>query len=131
MGVSRLNEISADAHMDLHKKMRTKADDLPDVKVLGLTWSTLSDFLAVEIPEFGYPTTKSSLLSAVSKCFDPLGLLTPWLVRGKSMFRKTWKMMPSGGWGGESSRGSSAGGERLVDRCGRTVCVVPSLVPPV
>ena len=76
VGVSRLGEMFADAHMELHK-VRTMGGDLPDAKVLWLTWSTLSDLLAVEIPEFECPTNKSSLLSAISKCFDPLGLLTP------------------------------------------------------
>ena len=96
-GVARMTEIFADARMELHK-VRTTGDGSPDSKVLGLTWSTLSDYLAVDVPEFECPNTKSSLLSAVSKAFDPLGLLTPWLVKGKSLFQRTWKMMSSGQW---------------------------------
>ena len=96
-GVTSLKHMFAGAHMDLHKE-RVTGDDVPDASVLGVTWSTRTDQLAVNVPEFDCPTTKSSLLSAVSKSFDPLGVVTPWLVKGKCLFQKTWKAMRSGRW---------------------------------
>ena len=42
-------------------------------------------------PDIKRPTTKSELLSAVARPFDPLGVLTPWLIGGKITFQSTWK----------------------------------------
>lgn len=36
------------------------------------------------------PRTRAELLSTVARPFDPLGLLTPWLVRGKLLFQRSW-----------------------------------------
>ena len=97
LGMSRTREIFADANMKLHK-VRMTGDHSPAASVLGLAWDTQNDQLAVVIPEFPCPSTKSELLSAVAKTFDPLGLLTPWLIGGKILFQRTWKDMPDANW---------------------------------
>ena len=75
-GMKRAKEIFQEASMKLHK-MRTTGDSSPEGKVLGMMWDTITDHLAVEIPNIKCPSTKSELLSAISKPFDPLGLLVP------------------------------------------------------
>lgn len=95
--MARTKDIFAEAKMNLHKTRMT-GDEVPEASVLGLTWSTETDQLAVTVPEFPCPTTKSELLSVVSKTFDPLGMLVPWLIGGKILFQRTWKEMPDGDW---------------------------------
>ena len=96
-GMKRTKEIFAEANMILHK-IRITGDPSSDSSVLGMKWDTESDQLAVVIPKFSCPSTKSELLSAVAKPFDPLGLLTPWLIGGKTLFQSTWKVMPKAKW---------------------------------
>ena len=96
-GMARTKEIFAGAKMNLHK-IRMTDDTIPETSVLGLIWDTKTDELAVTVPEFPCPTTKSELLSVVAKTFDPLGMLSPWLIGGKALFQRTWKDMPNAGW---------------------------------
>ena len=98
-GMRRTKQIFQVANMELHKT-RVTGDPLPEAKVLGMTWDTESDRLSVQIPDAPCPLTKSGLLSAVSKPFDPLGLLVPWLIGGKVLFQDTWKSVPSLDWDG-------------------------------
>ena len=95
--VKKTQLIFQEASMSLHKTRVTGvlSDDEP---VLGLQWSTVRDELAVVVPELTCPETKSQLLSAISRPFDPLGVLVPWLIRGKVLFQKTWTAMPLGVW---------------------------------
>ena len=96
-GMEKTRQMFEEASMSLHKT-RVTGDEADDTSVLGLMWSTMLDELAVIVPELSCPTTKRALLSTVSKVFDPLGVLTPWLVKGKCLFQKTWKLMPAGQW---------------------------------
>ena len=63
-----------------------------------MLWRTEDDQLAVVVPTTPCPTTKRELLSSVSKTFDPLGVLTPWLIGGKVLFQQTWKETPTAQW---------------------------------
>ena len=84
-----VQEMFHDANMEIHKVRMT---GLPseDAKILGMRWSTGSDILAVTIPAAAPPVTKSQLLSVISRPFDPLGILSPWVIRGKILFQQTW-----------------------------------------
>ena len=96
-GMARTKDIFAGGKMDLHKTRMT-GDLIPEASVLGLVWDTVTDKLAVTVPQSSCPTTKSGLLSMVAKTFDPLGMLVPWLIGGKVLFQRTWKDMPNAGW---------------------------------
>ena len=96
-GMARTKDIFTEAKMNLHK-IRVTDDVTPETSVLGLSWDTVRDQLAVTVPEFPCPTTKSELLSVLAKTFDPLGMLVPWLIGGKVLFQRTWKDMPNAGW---------------------------------
>ena len=88
--MKRVGDVFFKAGMELHKTRITGEVSSEDSKVLGLLWSTESDHLAVSVPEMPCPRTRCELLSAVAKPYDPLGLLTPWLIRGKVLFQRTW-----------------------------------------
>ena len=64
------------------------------LKALGMSWNT-EDYvvffdLSNRILNSDNPETKRSLLSLTSKVFDPLGLLTPFVVRAKILFQELW-----------------------------------------
>ena len=84
-------QIFRDAGMNLHK-IRKTGDDLPPSKLLGLIWDTKNDQLSIPLRSTTTPMTRKALLSYVSSLWDPLGLLTPWSIRGKIYFQKTWPL---------------------------------------
>ena len=43
-------------------------------------------------------TQNKELLSVITKPFDPLGILSPWLIKGKVLFQKTWLSSESTTW---------------------------------
>ena len=68
-------------------------DDKSEVKILGLNWDTMSDelrFEFVSVMEYlkTLPPTKRSVLKLSAKLFDPLGLLSPFVVNIKIWFQK-------------------------------------------
>ena len=96
-GMERTTEIFSEAAMELHK-VHVTGDQTSNTKVLGMLWNTQTDQMSVEVPDIPCPSSKSELLAAVAKPFDPLGLLTPWLIGGKVLFQLTWSAMPGAGW---------------------------------
>jgi hypothetical protein len=76
--------------LTLHK-IRVSGDNLPSAMLLGLMWDTVDDSLAVRLPPASTPRTKKALLSWISSIWDPLGILTPWSIKGKFLFQKTWE----------------------------------------
>ncbi|XP_069171604.1 uncharacterized protein [Procambarus clarkii] len=62
------------------------------LKVLGMEWNTSTDKLNVKSVEINHsPLTMRKLLSHVSKPFDPLGLLSPILIKGKRLMQECWQ----------------------------------------
>ena len=63
------------------------------IKVLGVTWDVTTDKLYIK-PNFGPCVTlhtKRSLISALSKVFDPYGFWMPLMVSGKLLIQEVWK----------------------------------------
>lgn len=62
-------------------------------KVLGLIWNPSSDTLTFKFSDSKDPEiTKRSCLSMVSKLFDPLGLLTPVVIKSRIFLQGLWKL---------------------------------------
>ena len=61
--------------------------------VLGLDWDILNDTLSLKSCHFEQLeyVTKRQLLSLVSTCFDPLGMCSPILIKGKLLIQSAWK----------------------------------------
>ncbi|MPC83632.1 hypothetical protein E2C01_078346 [Portunus trituberculatus] len=90
-GMEEVRRLFAAAGMELHK-MRMIGIPSETSSILGMGWNSDTDQLTVLIPrEDTLPNTKRDLLSLISKPFDLLGMLTPWLIWGKSIFQDTWK----------------------------------------
>ncbi|XP_026322804.1 uncharacterized protein LOC113232343, partial [Hyposmocoma kahamanoa] len=62
-------------------------------KTLGLCWNSAEDKFTFQcnIPRQSSPITKRSLLSEISRLFDPLGWLAPLSTKLKLLFQKLWK----------------------------------------
>ena len=63
------------------------------VKVLGVTWHPDDDtfsFLGQRLP-VGMVPTKRLVLSLIARLFDPLGLLTPFVMVAKCLFQDLWE----------------------------------------
>ncbi|XP_058826504.1 uncharacterized protein LOC131686254 [Topomyia yanbarensis] len=69
-----------------------KFDTNETVKTLGITWEPESDNLHFnsEIRQHQNAPTKRSILSAISRLFDPLGLISPIIINGKMLMQRLW-----------------------------------------
>jgi hypothetical protein len=76
--------------LHLHK-LRRSGDDRPPAPLLGLIWDTRADRLGVT-PPAAPPNleTRRELQSAVSRIWDPLGVLTPWVVPAKILVQESF-----------------------------------------
>jgi hypothetical protein len=71
-----------------------KSEDCNFMKVLGLSWNKSVDcfyFEGIEVPP-ELIVTKRVVLSFIARLFDPLGFLTPFVVRLKCLFQELWKL---------------------------------------
>ena len=79
------------AKTDLGKNVfATQEDDL--VKILGVNWDTKNDMLVYDFSELiryakSLPVTKRSILSLSARIFDPLGLLSCYVIKLKMLFQ--------------------------------------------
>ncbi|XP_058817215.1 uncharacterized protein LOC131680520 [Topomyia yanbarensis] len=62
------------------------------VKTLGISWEPEPDILRFdsEIRQHKHAPTKRSILSAISQLFDPLGLISPIVIKGKMLMQRLW-----------------------------------------
>jgi hypothetical protein len=78
---------------DIWRPSCTERADL--AQHLGVNWDTQTDTLFIEhrdvIEEAQEgPLTKRRLLQALSRFYDPMGLMSPVLITGKLIFQETW-----------------------------------------
>ncbi|XP_064488428.1 uncharacterized protein LOC135400525 [Ornithodoros turicata] len=65
------------------------------LKVLGLTWNpTVDTFSSNDVLQFAQQRTdtKRSLLQTPARLYDPMGFLSPFLVKEKIWFQRTWQL---------------------------------------
>ena len=58
---------------------------LPVERALGVQWDADADMLVYDVKRMCHPTTQRGLLGDVCSVYDPLGLLTPFTIRGKRL----------------------------------------------
>ena len=66
-------------------------DELPGHKALGLIWFPQSDVLGLKFVEMAHPFTRRGLLSFIMSVFDPLGMISPYLLPLKLLLQRLTK----------------------------------------
>ena len=71
---------------------RLSLTDQETVNTLGLSWQPSTDTFHFSLGTWNPPThmTKRSLLSDINRIFDPIGLITPILIKGKIFLQQLW-----------------------------------------
>ena len=77
-------------------------DELPIERALGVSWDPNSDMLTFKVVNKNIPETKRGILSMVSSIFDPMGLISPIIVKVKLLIQEIWRR--SLGWDEELPR---------------------------
>ena len=77
---------------DLQLGITSEYEHTPIFKTLGMVWNAETDMFSFyqEIPEFS-PWTKRKCLSAAAKIYDPLGLITPFILRARLFIQTLWE----------------------------------------
>lgn len=72
------------------ESLQIKLDD--SIKTLGISWNPKTDMFEfkVDLPKNQRICTKRTLLSEISKLFDPLGWLAPTIIYGKLLLQELW-----------------------------------------
>ncbi|XP_043220532.1 uncharacterized protein LOC122380948 [Amphibalanus amphitrite] len=61
--------------------------DLPVQRTLGVQWNVETDTLSIEVRPRDKQVNRRGILSVVSSVFDPLGLVSPFVLKGKLLLR--------------------------------------------
>ena len=59
--------------------------DLPAEKALGIQWNISDDSFTFNIQVNRRPLTKRKMLSSISSIYDPLGLASPFVLKGRQL----------------------------------------------
>lgn len=74
--------VSASVNLDL--------DGTPVSRVLGLRWIVKDDLLGFVSRTPDKPRTKRGLLAELSTLYDPLGFISPFTIRARTLFQELW-----------------------------------------
>ncbi|XP_058456787.1 uncharacterized protein LOC131434155 [Malaya genurostris] len=89
---NKLQVLSGLSQDEIGTQTSIKFDTNEMVKPLGISWEPESDSLRFDsrIHQHKEVPTKRSILSAISQLFDPLGLISPIIVKGKILTQHLW-----------------------------------------
>ena len=63
-------------------------DSIPSERALGIQWSPERDVFTFKVQFKEKPSTRRGVLSTVSSMYDPLGLISPFLLEGKKLLQE-------------------------------------------
>lgn len=86
-----LQTISQDARAQTVKELNLKTDELPVERTLGMFWCVETDSLCYKIDIPTKPLTRRGILSVTSSIYDPLGLVSPFVLPAKALLQKLCK----------------------------------------
>ena len=91
-----LQSIPAEHHTKTVKDMDLEENPLPKERALGVSWSAEDDKLQISIGPKTPKFTKRGLLAHYSSVYDPLGMVTPFVLIARLLYRKECKL--NKGW---------------------------------
>ena len=77
------------------KELELGQDPLPAERALGVLWDKETDQLGFRLDVESLkerPTTRRGILSATAACYDPLGLATPYLIKGRMILQELTRL---------------------------------------
>ena len=86
-----LAAISPDERAGSVKSLDLNKDTLPIERTLGVEWCVESDSFQFRINLSSKPVTRRGILSTVSSIYDPLGLVSPFILTGKRILQDLCK----------------------------------------
>ncbi len=66
--------------------------DLPNEKALGMLWRIQTDTFSFDVQVPDNPGTKRGVLSTLSSLYDPLGLVSPFILRARQIFQQLCRL---------------------------------------
>ncbi|KAJ8051026.1 hypothetical protein HOLleu_04443 [Holothuria leucospilota] len=77
---------------DRISELRLEEGELPSIKTLGVLWKATEDIFTFQPnpPPADYLLTKRNILRKLATVFDPLGFLSPFIIRGKVLLQELW-----------------------------------------
>jgi hypothetical protein len=83
-----LEAIPPEARAKGVKELEFRVQDLPTERALGVKWNVESDKLGYSICLKEKPTTRRGILSIISSVYDPLGLISPFILPAKLILQE-------------------------------------------
>lgn len=80
-------------HADCVTEVDLDRGELPVVKTLGVLWTSNEDEFKyqVHLPSRDHCSTKRAFLKGIATLFDPLGFLSPYVIRAKIILQEMWE----------------------------------------
>ena len=77
---------------DRASEIDLQKNQLPTTKTLGVLWSTKDDtfFFVYSSPSSQFKFTKRNVLKKTATVFDPLGFISPFIIRAKLLIQQAW-----------------------------------------
>ena len=66
---------------------RKDCSDSPIQRVLGVQWSIENDVFLFDLPSKVFARTRRGMLSALNSFYDPLGIISPFILKGRVIFQ--------------------------------------------
>ena len=83
-----LENIPVSERVSTVKEVNLSISDLPVETALGIQWSLEEDTLTFSQSHLQHPATRRGILSAVASLFDPLGFMSPYVLKGKRILQE-------------------------------------------
>nr|CAI5858985.1 unnamed protein product [Callosobruchus analis] len=86
------NSVRLLGNIPMEKRLSNTVVFKTEMKILGLQWDPQMDILSFKSKVPDEVCTKRSILSAVAQCYDPIGLLAPFILYLKLLVKKLWQL---------------------------------------
>ncbi|XP_050512839.1 uncharacterized protein LOC126888536 [Diabrotica virgifera virgifera] len=80
------------SEIPLEKRLQNSVTFKSETKVLGMQWDPQRDVLNYRLTTPDKNCTKRKILSLTAKCYDPIGLIAPFILHLKLMIRELWQL---------------------------------------
>ena len=87
-----LDTVTPEERAKCVKSLDLQFDDLPCERALGVTWDTEEDCFTFDVTDSPRPRTKRGVLSTLSALYDPLGFVSPFILKARQIFQELCRL---------------------------------------